>query len=94
MKVIKPYTHIYPKVLLKVIKPYTRLRISFISEVLSIPEEEVRHGGVKHGSMGFRVSSVGAWGSELAQWVSGGNRIDTITIEQWPSRYSRKVLSE
>ena len=87
MKVIKPYTHIYPKVLLKVIKPYTRLRISFISEVLSIPEEEVRHGGVKHGSMG-------AWGSELAQWVSGGNRIDTITIEQWPSQSSRKVLSE
>lgn len=33
--------NIRTKVLLKVIKPYTRLRISFISEVLSIPEEEV-----------------------------------------------------
>ena len=47
MKVIKPYTHISPKVLLKVIKPYTRLRISFISEVLSIPEEEVSQGSSK-----------------------------------------------
>jgi len=33
--------NIRTKVLLKVIKPYTRLRISFISEVLGIPEEEV-----------------------------------------------------
>jgi len=33
--------NIRTKVLLKVIKPYTRLRISFISEVLGLPEEEV-----------------------------------------------------